>query len=341
MKNILLNATFALAISTAATGVASAETVLKWGEHLPQCCSMYAKAADWMVKQTEERSGGDLKIDINYGGVLATVGEIPSAIENGIIDMGNIVTPYFPDQFVINNAIPFFWPQPKSQEELGNLMLKWHDEYPAFGEELARYNLHLVTVRPLPPYGLICTKPIRTLEDFKGVRVRSYGVALPAMLEAVGAVPVGMADVEAYEAMSNNVLDCSAADIALVEAFKLDDVAKYFINVPMGASWGHIIAMNTDKYASLSDKDKAVIDGLKHDHLNEMLRMFREAETRIRDEWKTTGKVEIIDFPADVFLEATLGNEKVQAVRNSWKDRAVAAGMPETDADKVVAELTQ
>lgn len=339
MVRTIRNAMLALAASASLTSAASAETKLKWGEHLPQCCSMYAAAAQWFVDQTKERSGGALTIDINYGGVLATVGEIPSAIENSVIDMGNLVTPYFPDQFVINNAIPFFWPQPKSQQQLGELMLKWHDEIPAFGDELAKYKLKLVAVRPLPPYGFICNKPIRTMEDFKGKRIRSYGVALPAMLEALGAVSVGMADVEAYEAMSNNILDCSAADIALVDAFKLHEVAKYFIDVPMGASWGHIIVMNTDRYASLSDDERKVIDSLKVDHLTELLRLFRAREKELMDKWAADGSVEIIKFPADEFTKATMGSEKVQGVRNSWKDRAIAAGMPAADAERVVNEI--
>jgi TRAP-type C4-dicarboxylate transport system substrate-binding protein len=338
MKRTIRNTILAIACSSM-TVAANAETVLKWGEHLPQCCSMYTAAADWAVKETAKRSKGDLKINISYGGVLATVGEIPTAIENGVIDMGNLVTPYFPDQFVINNAIPFFWPQPKSQEQLGDLMLKWSKEIPAFSQELAKYKMKLVAVRPLPPYGLICNKPIRTLADFKGKRVRSYGVALPAMLEALGAVSVGMPDVEAYEALSNNILDCSAADIALVDAFKLNEVAKYFIDVPMGASWGHIIVMNTSKYASLSADQKKVIDSLQGDHLKEMLHLFRAKETELKAKWASTGSVEVIKFPADEFLKVTLGSQKVQAVRNSWKARAIAAGMPAADAERVVRDI--
>lgn len=338
MKRLLAGAATAALLGGGAALPAKA-TELAWGEHLPECCSMYAAALQWMVEEVDKRSGGDLTIDVNWGGVLASVGEVPTAVETNVIDMGNVVTPYFPDQFVINNAIPFFWPQPKSQAELGELMLKWHEEIPAFGDELAKFNLRLVSVRPLPPYGMICTSPIRTLDDFKGKRIRSYGVALPAMLEALGAVPVGMADVEAYEAMANNVLDCSVADIALVDAFHLEEVGDYFIDVPMGASWGHILVINQDVYAGLSDSQKKVLDGMKQDHLDEMLRLFEQAEKDVVQKWKDEGTVEIIEFPDDVFLKATLGNPKVQAVRASWKDRAVAAGMPEADAEKVVADI--
>lgn len=317
---------------------ANAET-LKWGDHLPQCCSMYAEASRWLAEEAKTRSGGDLQINITWGGVLGTVGEVPDAIENGIIDMGNVVTPYFPDQFIVNNAIPFFWPQPKSQAELGEFMLKWHEEIPAFAEELARYNQKLITVRPLPPYGLICTTPIRTLEDFKGKRIRSYGVALPAMLEALGAVSVGMPDTEAYEAMSSNILDCSAADIALIDAFQLQDVAKYFIDVPMGASWGHMITMNLDRYNALSDDNKALLEELKGEHLTKLLELFRAKEAELLAQWAADGSVEIVPFPAEDFLKATLEFPLVQTVRNSWKDRAIAAGMSEADADRVVNDI--
>jgi TRAP-type C4-dicarboxylate transport system substrate-binding protein len=341
MRAFTLGSILALTAAAAAGGAARADTtVLKWGEHLPPCCSMYAAAADWMQKEVDARSNGTLKFDINYGGVLATVGEITTAIETGMIDMGNIVTPYFPDELVVNNAIPFFWPQPKSQQELGELMLKWDAEIPEFSEELAKYNAKLITVRPLPPYGLICTTPIRSLEDFEGKRVRSYGVALPAMLSALGAVPVSMADVETYEAMSNNVLDCSAADLALVDAFKLNEIAPYFIEVPMGASWGHIIAMNLDTYNALSDEHKALLEDLKTDHLTEMLRLFREREAELIAQWKTDGSVEIITLDPEAFLEVTLNDPGVQQVRNSWKERAIATGMDPEHADRVVHDIT-
>jgi TRAP-type C4-dicarboxylate transport system substrate-binding protein len=124
-----------------------------------------------------------------------------------------------------------------------------------------------------------------------------------------------------------------------VDAFKLQEVGKYFIDVPMGASWGHILVINQDVYNGLSDSQKEILDAMKEDHLNEMLRLFGEAETAVRQKWQDEGTVEIIEFPAEEFLKATLENPNVQAVRASWKDRAMAAGMSEADADAVVSDI--
>ena len=339
MKTVGL-VTGALAASLLLAGAARAER-LKYGDYMPQGANEYSRTAEWMGNEINKRAAGKHTVTMLFGGTVVKVGEVPTAVENGVIDIGPLVTPYFPDQFPINNAIPFFWPQPKTQAELGKLMLKWHGEHEEFGKELAKYKLKLVSVRPLPSYGIICTKPVRKIEDFKGLRIRSYGVALPAMLEAVGAVPVSMADVDGYEALRNGVLDCSPGDPPLTVGWKWADVAKYFIDVPMGASWGHILVMNLDKYNALPADLKKIIDDMKEDYLNEFLRVYAKSIEDTRAAWKANGKVEVIAFPKEEFLKTTLDNAKVKSVRESWVQRAVKAGMPEAKARQIVKELNE
>src|SRR3546814_19224779 len=78
-------------------------------------------------------------------------------------------TPYFPDQLLVNNAISFFMPQPHSSLEIGKLMDQWYQKYPQFSEEMAKYHMKTVGLRPLKSYGMICTTPIRGMEDFKEI----------------------------------------------------------------------------------------------------------------------------------------------------------------------------
>ena len=338
LKQLKLTTVALTAMASLMMGAAQADQ-LKYGDYTPQGANEYAKSAEWMGKEIPKRSNNKHSMLMLWGGTVVKVGEVPTAVENGVIDLGPLVTPYFPDQFPINNAIPFFWPQPKSQAQLGELMLKWHDEHPEFAKELAKFKLKMISVRPLPSYGMICSKPIRTMEDFKGKRIRSYGVALPAMLEALGAVPVSMSDAEAYEALGNGILDCSPGDPALTVGWKWADVAKYFIDVPMGASWGHLVIMNLDKYNALPADLKKIMDDMKKDYLAEFLSSYDKATADTLESWKKSAKVEIIKINADDFNKATLGNAKVQSVRNSWIDRAMKAGMPEASAKKVVNDI--
>ena len=289
----------------------------------------------------KDLSGGDLAPEVYTGTVLLAPRAALQGAQDNVVQVANISAVYIPSEMPVANAVQklgFNYSDPKAMI-FAATDFSMHN--PTQLKEWTDNKIVYLGAYTTPPYILFCTSPVTTLAEFKGKRIRSYGVALPAMIEAVGAVPVGMPDVEAYEAMSNNVLDCSAADIALVAAFKLDEVAHYFINVPMGASWGHILVINKDVYASLSDSQKAILDAMKEDHLKEMLRLFAQAEVDVKKKWKDTGAVEIIDFPADLFLKTTLGNARVQEVRASWKGRAMGAGMPEADADAVVKELTE
>lgn len=332
---------FGAAIATASLGQSTSAQTLRWGDHFPQCCNMFTLASEWMAEEMNSRSNGELQPNIQFGGVLASVTEVPSAIETGLMDIGNIVVPYFPEQMPVNNALPFFTPNTLTQREAGELWLTWHEEVPAFAEELARYNTRLLTVRPLPNYGFACTTPIRTLDDFRGKRIRTYGVALPALVEALGGIPTSFVDVEMYEAMANNILDCTATDIGFIEAFQLHEVASYFIDVPLGANWGQIIGMNLDSYNALSEEHQALLEDLKYEHLEELLALFEAEEERIKARWEAEGLIEIIDFPNDVFLETAFASAGVQAARDSWIQRVMATGMPEEDAQRVIDDIIQ
>lgn len=322
--------------ATLFAGQASAET-LNWVTYKPQGAGdPQAVTTQWFADELERRTDGEYKIRIHWGGSVAGMGEIPDAIDSGIGDIGDVVTPYFPDQMPINNAISFFWPQPNSSIELGLLMHLWHENYPQFSEELAKYGLKVVGMRPLEAYGLICTKPVRSLAEFEGLRIRSFGFALPALLQSLGAVPVSMTTADAYEALSRGILDCSPVGPTLAHGWKYDEVAKYYIDLPLGASWGHLIAMNLDKFNALPEEVRTEIESIGREYLVRYTILMKQQEDEIRGMW-AEGDVEVIPFPAADFVPKVLSDPGVQKVRKEWMDKAAATGL---DVDAIVAELT-
>ena len=76
-------------------------------------------------------------------------------------------------------------------------MEEMHATYPQLEEELASQNLHAFGFRPLEDYGQLCAKPVMSVADMKGLRIRSHGFAYPKLIEALGASPVSIAPTEA------------------------------------------------------------------------------------------------------------------------------------------------
>lgn len=314
-----------------AAGPVSAETVTfaTWQPEASE--SLHATSLHWFVEEVKKRSDGKHGVKMHWGGAIASITEIPNAVENGVVDMGDLVIPYFPDQFPLNNAISFFWPQPRSPRELGDLMAELHEKYPAFSEELERYNLKLIGLRPLGYYGMACREPVESLDQFKGKRIRAYGLALPAVIEALGAVPVSMSTPETYEALQRGIIDCTPIEPILAHGWKYDEVAPHFIDVPMGASWGQFIVINKQKFEALPEDFQQVLVEVGRDYLVHFTDKQVEQTAEVRDLWEKEDPYQIIPVDREEFLGITENDERVDAVRKQWIARAEEAGVPAED----------
>lgn len=333
MTNLTYRAAgLALAASLSLAGTAQADTY-KWLTFKPQGAGdAQAVTTQWLVDEFAKRTDGKHKIEVFWGGSVAKTREIPEALAAGVGDFGDIITPYFPDLMPMNNAVGFFIPQPMNTLEVGQFMENMHATYPEFKQELAENNLYAFGFRPLEAYGMLCTKPVKSAADMEGLRIRSYGFAYPKLIEALGATPVSIATSEAYEALQRSIIDCTPIGPALARGWKYDEVAKYYIEIPLGASFGHLLTMNLDSYEGMDGETKAVVDQLGKDYLIEYARVLDEDAARVRELWTGDLGVEVIEFPTDELMGA-IQDDGVQSVRQEWIDKATDAGLP---ADEIV-----
>jgi TRAP-type C4-dicarboxylate transport system substrate-binding protein len=316
-----------LAVAAVGFAAAAKADTLKWITFKPQAAGdPQAITTQWFADEFKKRTGGKHDIKIFWGGSVAKITEIPNALESGLGDIGDVVTPYFPDKLLINNVVGFFIPQPHSEIELSQKMIDWAGRYKQFDDEMKRYNMKVIGWRPLEKYGLICTKPIRSAAEFAGKRIRGYGFALPQLIKALGATPVSMATPEAYEALQRGILDCSPIGITLARGWRYEEVAKYFINIKLGAGWGHLIAMNRKSYEKLDPQTRAILEGLGREYVIEYVNVLDDLTQKILADWKKTG-VEVIPFPDDVMAKASR-SEGVQSVRKEWVKKASETGLP-------------
>jgi TRAP-type C4-dicarboxylate transport system substrate-binding protein len=108
------------------------------------------------------------------------------------------------------------------------------------------------------------TKPIRSVEDLKGMKVRGPTRTITRMLGALGATPVGMPLPQIPDAMSKGVIDAAVIPWEVTTAVKVDELAKFHSEFEPGVgglyTTAFVIVMNKAKYDSLPPDLKAVID---------------------------------------------------------------------------------
>jgi tripartite ATP-independent transporter DctP family solute receptor len=102
--------------------------------------------------------------------------------------------------------------------------------------------------------------PLRTLEDFKGRRIRSVGEGISEAIKALGSAPVFMGGAEVYMALQRGTVDGAVSGVTSFWDRKYYEVTKY-ISAPDIVLSTHAVLINKKKWDSLpGDVQKAMLD---------------------------------------------------------------------------------
>ncbi|MEP6657747.1 MAG: TRAP transporter substrate-binding protein DctP [Betaproteobacteria bacterium] len=85
-------------------------------------------------------------------------------------------------------------------------------------------------------------KPIVTLDDFKGVKIRGLNTLTDNALTAVGAAPSAMPGSEVYQALQSGVLDAGLTDLSAAYSRKYYEVQKFGTVGPIFTIYFHMYA---------------------------------------------------------------------------------------------------
>jgi TRAP-type C4-dicarboxylate transport system substrate-binding protein len=154
-------------------------------------------------------------------------------------------------------------------------------------------------------------KPVRTLEDAKGLRLRFVAPPQKVQYEAIGAKGVGIPWPDVYTALQTGMVDGYVHGPMTALQFKHTEVFKYFTRLDM--TWVSMgISMSESYYQSLSNEQKKV--------LHEAIEAARKAnakwmETEVPknlDRLREAG-IEVIDLSPE---EKERFKSKINAVRS-------------------------
>ncbi len=109
--------------------------------------------------------------------------------------------------------------------------------------------------------GLLHTrdKEVRTLDDFKGLKIRGTGTS-GKVVAALGGSPVGKSMGETYQMLQKGVVDGSMHPVETNKGWKVGEVVSYMTqNFSTAYTTTFAVFMNKDKWNSLNPEQQTII----------------------------------------------------------------------------------
>ncbi len=250
-------AALSLGISGVSAGDASARTLKDAVGFAPGSAQHYAHArlAEYMAENS------DLKIKV-FSMSLLNLKETPPGVRDGIADMGFILPPYFPaeySEFNLAANLSMLSTTGRQVESPGAAMAGATSEYVFFNcpECLTQFeheNQVYLGTAASPTYIMLCTQPVRTLEDLKGKKFRSGAANFGRWAEHFGGIKVSISGNDVYEGLSQGVIDCAMLSATELTNLSLFDVVKAVTRRIPGGVYSGVATnnVNLDTWRSLT-----------------------------------------------------------------------------------------
>lgn len=209
----------------------------------------------WTEKVAAD-SNGTLKISMFFAGALGNEGQYVDIVESGAADIALDLPTYYPGRFPLAEvaALPLMIEGSKEgSEALWSLY-----EQGLYGNAFDGMKMLAIST---PPAGTIMTtkQTVTVPADMEGLKIAGGGKTRGAIIEAAGAVPVNVKISELYQALDRNTVDGAMSFYTAIPPFKLNEVAKHYLDVPLGGSF-MMVFMSQDRFDSLPDDAKAAIE---------------------------------------------------------------------------------
>lgn len=201
-----------------------------WGK--PRAATTHS---EFIAKYVKEKTNGNFTWTIGYES-FGSPKELLDLVSVGALDGTNICSSYHPEKHPAYTALdlPFL---PIANADVQEKVHEAFHKHPYIINEMKRWNAQFHMSILLPQYEFIgrSAKPPKTLEDWKGLRVRAIGGIGEAM-KRLGAVPTSVDATEVYSMMERGTVDAASFPSTYAHAsYRVHEVGKWFtVNMAPG-----------------------------------------------------------------------------------------------------------
>jgi len=321
---MLLLAVFFLFFTTSSFTRAADVIKLKGANYLPVTHPM-SLLTGWFCDEVKKRTNGQVEITYYPGGTLLNPVKMYDGVITGITDLGFSHIQYtrgrFPvmEVFDLPLGFPSGWVDTQVATDFFNKYKpkEWDD-------------VHVLYVTPTGPVILqTVSKPVKTLEDLKGLKIRAVG-QMSDVIKALGGLPVPLQMPDVYDALLRGVIDGVTVDLSTLKYWKFAEVTKYVTaDWQLGTGITFYWVMNKSKWNALSPDFQKVLTEVASEAREKQASLWDQMDIEGRDLFKSKGGQVISLSDAEVarWIKA------VEPVLADYKKSMVSKGYKEADVD--------
>jgi TRAP-type C4-dicarboxylate transport system substrate-binding protein len=259
---------FVAAISALFCAAAVAQT--RWDMPTPYApTNFHTENVAQFAADVDKATNGKLKITVHSNASLFKAPEIKRAVQGGQAQIGEILISGYSNEDPIFGAdsVPFL------ATSYGDAAKLWKASKKALDERFARQGMMILYSVPWPPQGIYSSKPINSVADLKGMKMRTYNPYTSRIAELAGAQPVTIQAAELAQAFATGAVNANITSGATGYDTKAWEVVKNYYDTQ---AWlpKNLVFVN-----------KAAFDALDKPTQQAVLKAAADAEAR---GWKTS-----------------------------------------------------
>src|SRR3989442_2186925 len=221
------------------------------------------------VADFDKATGGKLKITVHSNASLFKANEIKRGVQTDQAQIGEVLISAYSNEDPLFGAdsIPFL---ATSYADAAKL---WKASRKPLEDRFAKQGMRVLYAVPWPPQGIYSNKPIASLTDMKGLKMRTYNPATSRIAELAGAQPVTIQVAELAQAFATGAVNANITSGATGYDTKAWEVVKNYYDTQ---AWlpKNVVFVN-----------KAAFDALDKPTQQALLKCAADAEKR---GWRTS-----------------------------------------------------
>lgn len=264
----------ALAASVIAFTAAAQDRVLRVAPAAPPAHPangvLYTNFLQYLPEESNGRLGG-----VMVGPEVVNLVQMKDALQSQIAEVGNLLPLFFPADLPNMALAGELSLTSSNSQAAAAAMTEWVVTCAPCQQEMRNFGVVFLGSGASDVYEILSTRPARTIEDLRGLRLRSGGAPWARFAEHFGAVPAQIQVNDQFEAMNSGVIDGSMASIADLISFRLIELVRHVTLLPLG------LYQSTSNFAT----GTAAWDSLSMDDRAAMIRAANRANHDFTDRW--------------------------------------------------------